>query len=64
MNDADFLTAVREYIEEMEMFLEDERGKGLSVEELIALGRMPKIYAEALRRLDCAKQAEHKLLGE
>jgi len=51
MKDMEFLKELKEYIEEVEELLEDDRGKGLSISELIKSGQMPHVYAEVLSRL-------------
>ena len=54
MTDTDFLLALREYIERVEVQIEGEFGVGRSLEELIADDDMPPLYAEVLRRLGVA----------
>jgi hypothetical protein len=51
MDDKEFLLAMREYIEDVEVLIENDRGVGRSLEELIAEGEMPPLYSEVLRRL-------------
>ena len=51
MDDKEFLLALREYIEEVEMLIESDRGEGRSLEEVIAEGEMAPLYSEVLRRL-------------
>ena len=54
MDDKEFLLALREYIEQVEVKIEGEWGVGRSLEELIAADGMPALYAEVLRRLGAA----------
>ena len=51
MDDKKFLLALREYIEDVEVLIENDRGECRSLEELIAEGEMPPLYSEVLRRL-------------
>lgn len=51
MSDQDFLSELRQYIEESEVLIEADRGLGRSLERLVAEGCMPPVYTEALRRL-------------
>ena len=52
MNDHYFLIAVKLALEELAMRLESEYGSVFTtLEELIASGDMPDVYAEVLRRL-------------
>ena len=51
MDDKEFLLALREYMEQVEVQIEGEWGVGRSLEELIAANEMSPLYAEVLRRL-------------
>jgi len=51
MNDKEFLLAVREYIEQVEVQIDGEWGSCRRLDELIADADMPELYAEVLRRL-------------
>jgi len=51
MDDREFLLKVKEYIEDSETTIEEDRGSGRSTETLISAGRMPELYREVLRRL-------------
>lgn len=51
MNDDKFLKAVREYIEQVEVKIDGEWGMCRELDQLIAEGDMPALYAEVLRRL-------------
>jgi hypothetical protein len=56
MDDQAFLLALKEYIEEVEVWLDCEFGKGRQVEGLIEAKDMPDIYAEVLRRIALTPQ--------
>ena len=51
MSDDDFLLAVKDYIESMEVRIESEWGSGETLSELIEQGCMPDLYKEVLRRV-------------
>ncbi len=51
MDDKEFLLAVREYIEQVEVQIDGEWGYCRSLDELIATAAMPDLYAEVLRRI-------------
>lgn len=52
MTDNEFLLAVREYIEAVEVKIEAEWGYMRDLDELISAGEMPPIYAEVLKRIE------------
>jgi hypothetical protein len=52
MNNKDFLIALKDYIEKVELQIEGEWGGGRSLAKLISKGEMPEIYDEVLSRLD------------
>jgi hypothetical protein len=54
MDDDEFLLRLREYIEQVEVMIEGEWGVDRTLEELIAEHKMPRLYAEVLRRLGVA----------
>lgn len=51
MDDDAFLVALREYIERVEVMIDGTVGACRTVDELVADGQMPTVYAEVLRRL-------------
>lgn len=51
MNDQEFLEALRDYIEQVEVQLDGEFGWSRKVSQLVDDGVMPDVYAEVLRRL-------------
>jgi hypothetical protein len=51
MTEQEFLAAVRDYIEQVQVQLESEWGVGRTLEELIAANDMPTLYGEVLRRI-------------
>jgi hypothetical protein len=55
MDDTEFLQALRDYIEEAEVSMENEQGTGRTLEKMIAAGHMPDVYAEVLRRLEACQ---------
>lgn len=61
MNDAEFLLALREYLEDVEILIENDRGFCRSLEELIAAKKMPDIYDEVLRRLEDQQARQQKV---
>lgn len=52
MSEAEFLSAIQEYIEDTQTTLDAEYGLGRSVNELIEDCAMPKLYAEVLQRIE------------
>ena len=54
MNDNDFLLALREYIEQVAVQIDDEWGMLRTLDELVAEDAMPPIYAEVIRRISVA----------
>ena len=53
MGDLEFLTAIKNYIEEAEKTMDDEWGHCRSIEELIKAGLMPQpIYSKVVQRIN------------
>ena len=53
MTNKEFLENLKNYIEKMEVDLENScEGVGISLDYLITQGKMPEIYTEVLRRLN------------
>jgi hypothetical protein len=52
MDDLAFLQDVKEYIEGMEVAMENEYGSCRDLPELIANGLMPALYRQTLERLE------------
>ena len=51
MLEKEFLIALRDYIERVEVMIENEWGMGKPLIALTANNKMPRIYDEVLRRL-------------
>jgi len=51
MDDLEFLTQIKTYIEQMEVAVDGEWGAGRSLEQLVKENEMPELYFEVLNRI-------------
>lgn len=58
MDDIEFLEAMKEYIETMEVQAAMDHGNGESLERLIDEGSMPDVYNEILEKLEYLRKAK------
>ena len=56
MDDIEFLEAMKEYIETMEVQAAMDHGNGESLERLIDEGSMPDVYDEVLVKIEYLKK--------
>lgn len=64
MDDIEFLEALKEYIETMEVQAAMDHGNGESLERLIDEGAMPDVYNEILEKLEHLKKAKRGSNGK
>lgn len=56
MTDKELFQAMKEYIEECEERIEDERGECRSFDAMLKAGDVPEIYHEIINRLEILNQ--------